>query len=199
MRVFRSSAVLALAGLAFCLTGSTCGTLDNGFIPPVDDSAICQTISPGSEITARIGFGGRPVKLGWSNSQCKLETRGNVEVLTLVAKNDLDGFVTGDTDGLFTLIISRDGGLAIANDYRDSKLVPVQQPGSFEVALSSSPHVNCIPIRNGGGSANVTVFQRSGNRITTRIGFTIRLLNLVNNTLNDVCGEAYFDGTVQVK
>lgn len=189
--VFAGLVPAALSVAAGC--GNT--QLASLFLPPGDNQAACRTISPGNEITARVAFRGRTVKLLWAISQCTLDKRGNVETLTLVAAAPDDGFVSGDKDAKLTLHVSREGGLALSTKYNDAPLISGQQPEHFDTAVSSTS-VNAISLQTGGGSASVTEFTRAGTRLTIRVAFTEPLLNLIGNSIETICGEAFFDGPV---
>jgi len=199
----RRLSILALPSLAaaFCCMGAQClgdGDAAGVFLPPGDNEAVCQTISPGNEIAVQVGVRGRALKLNWVFTDCVLDLTGEAEKLTLVARNAADGYVMGDSDATFMLRIENEEGLA-TGDYRDSPRVRGQQGEHFDVAISSNPSINAVSTGAGAGEANILEFRRTGSRVTTRIAFTGPMLNLVDNTLENVCGEAFFDGQVTVK
>ncbi|MEE8170266.1 MAG: hypothetical protein V3T70_06940 [Phycisphaerae bacterium] len=194
-RMLWSAPLLIGAGI---LAG--CDLISDGdfrFMTPGDNTAACQTISPGDEIAARVAYRGKATKLSWVAQSAELDQSTDVVQLTLVAISPADGFVLGDSSGRLDMILTREEGIALG-DYIDTNFVANQELQTFEVKLSSSPSVDAESIEMATGLAIVTEFVRTGNELRIRVAFRVTVLNRVTASVEDICGEGFFNGTVTI-
>jgi hypothetical protein len=168
------------------------------FTDPNDNTAACLTISPGSEVAVRVAVGGKPTKLFWITDGTRLDfTDPAVTVLRLIATNANDGFAIGDTDARLELTLRREDGIAVG-DYIDTTFIPNQQSATFDVRLSSSPTNDSVATQQATGRAEITEISRNGNNLRVRVKFALPVLNLVDVQIDEICGEAFFNGPITI-
>lgn len=177
------------------LCASQCGFI---FLPPGDNTTACQNISTGSELAARVAFRGRTVKLNWDAASSSLDESTSITKLTLIGVAANDGYVVGDTNARFEITLQRENGLDIGEPYVDQVFEPNKERRSFNVKISSSPSVNALATLSATGVANVTDYLKQGDRLKIRVNFTVQVLNQPTVTVDNICGEAFFDGNLTI-
>lgn len=189
-----------MAGLACLLFGGACVfDLNSLLLPPGDNSAACRTVSPGNEISARIAYRGKATKLNWVESECILDRTSNgVEKLTLVGSNADDGYVLGDRNAQFEIVLTANDKLG-TGPFIDKQFILGQDIDTFEVRISSTPSVTGLPLREGTGLATITEYSITGNRVRMRVNFKVRLLEVVSARIEEICGEGFYDSNVVIQ
>lgn len=188
--------VLAIASFVL-LNGATCNLVDLLNITGDDQAAACRQVSPGGEIAIGAAMRARIVKATFDFTQCTLTRSDGNETLFLIAKDPNAGFDEGETAAEIRVSFTHNGGPIVPGTYIDLT-ASSQQTNSFQVSATSMPNTNALPLFNGTGSATVTDFKLTGNKVTFKATFTLKMFEVYTATVQDFCGEVNFDGPVTI-